>query len=66
MTVSERARRPLYVIEAEVRKRGHLAVERALGRAFVLCGLWNAILVLDNADVLLDFPPGDEKCRDGV
>ncbi|KAK0747335.1 hypothetical protein B0T21DRAFT_446256 [Apiosordaria backusii] len=51
--VAERARVPLYLISAGVLSTTPSEVEAALDHALNLCRLWNAMLLLDEADVFL-------------
>ncbi|KAF7555355.1 hypothetical protein G7Z17_g2224 [Cylindrodendrum hubeiense] len=52
--VAERARVPLYSVSAANLGTGPKEVEAALSHALELCKLWNAMLLLDEADVFLD------------
>ncbi|PNP78796.1 hypothetical protein FNYG_07938 [Fusarium nygamai] len=51
--VAEKARVPLYSMSAGDLGTVPKEVELALERALTLCGLWNAMLLLDEADVFL-------------
>ncbi|KAF4338669.1 Fidgetin 1 [Fusarium beomiforme] len=51
--VAEKARVPLYSMSAGDLGTVPKEVELALDRALTLCGLWNAMLLLDEADVFL-------------
>ncbi|KAK0667893.1 P-loop containing nucleoside triphosphate hydrolase protein [Cercophora samala] len=51
--VAERARVPLYLVSAGVLSTTPSEVEAALDHALNLCRLWNAMLLLDEADVFL-------------
>ncbi|RSL99891.1 hypothetical protein CEP52_009419 [Fusarium oligoseptatum] len=51
--VAEQARVPLYAMSAGELGTVPKDVEAALSRALTLCGLWNAMLLLDEADVFL-------------
>ena len=51
--VAERARVPLYAMSAGTLGTVPKEVESALERALDLCKLWNAMLLLDEADVFL-------------
>ncbi|KAF9776896.1 hypothetical protein IL306_004854 [Fusarium sp. DS 682] len=51
--VAEKARVPLYSMSAGDLGTVPKDVELALDRALTLCGLWNAMLLLDEADVFL-------------
>ncbi|RGP78409.1 hypothetical protein FLONG3_3545 [Fusarium longipes] len=52
-SVSEQARVPLYCMSAGDLGTVPKEVELALDRALTLCGLWNAVLLVDEADVFL-------------
>ncbi|KAL7757054.1 hypothetical protein ACKLNR_014047 [Fusarium oxysporum f. sp. zingiberi] len=52
-SVAEQSRVPLYCMSAGDLGTVPKEVELALDRALTLCGLWNAILLLDEADVFL-------------
>ncbi|KAF5569394.1 Fidgetin 1 [Fusarium phyllophilum] len=51
--VAEKARVPLYSMSAGDLGTAPKEVDLALERALTLCGLWNAMLLLDEADVFL-------------
>ncbi|KAM5353409.1 hypothetical protein ACJ41O_000059 [Fusarium nematophilum] len=51
--VAEKSRVPLYSMSAGDLGTKPKEVEKALERALGLCGLWNAMLLLDEADVFL-------------
>ncbi|KAJ3524060.1 hypothetical protein NM208_g12200 [Fusarium decemcellulare] len=51
--VAEKSRVPLYSMSAGDLGTKPKEVEKALDRALGLCGLWNAMLLLDEADVFL-------------
>jgi SpoVK/Ycf46/Vps4 family AAA+-type ATPase len=51
--VAERSRVPLYAMSAGTLGTKPTKVEEALTRALELCKLWNAMLLLDEADVFL-------------
>ncbi|KAF4472976.1 Fidgetin 1 [Fusarium albosuccineum] len=51
--VAEKSRVPLYSMSAGDLGTQPKEVEKALDRALGLCGLWNAMLLLDEADVFL-------------
>ncbi|EEU43461.1 uncharacterized protein NECHADRAFT_45060 [Fusarium vanettenii 77-13-4] len=51
--VAEQAHVPLYAMSAGELGTVPSDVETALSRALTLCGLWNAMLLLDEADVFL-------------
>jgi hypothetical protein len=51
--VAEKARVPLYMVSAGMLGTSPEAVEPALTHALELCRLWNAMLLLDEADVFL-------------
>lgn len=53
LQVAEHGRVPLYCMSAGDLGTVPKEVELALDRALTLCGLWNAILLLDEADVFL-------------
>jgi hypothetical protein len=51
--VAEKARVPLYLMSAGMLGTSPQVVEPALTHALELCRLWNAMLLLDEADVFL-------------
>ncbi|KAK7941599.1 uncharacterized protein PG986_013986 [Apiospora aurea] len=51
--VAEECRVPLYAMSAGDLSTDPSEVEMALGRAFYCCTLWNAVMLLDEADVFL-------------
>jgi hypothetical protein len=51
--VAEKARVPLYTVRAGMLGTSPEVVEPALTHALELCRLWNAMLLLDEADVFL-------------
>ncbi|KAK3985238.1 hypothetical protein QBC44DRAFT_353165 [Cladorrhinum sp. PSN332] len=51
--LAERARVPLYVVSAGVLSTKPAELESGLDRALDLCRMWNAMLLLDEADVFL-------------
>lgn len=51
--VAEKSRVPLYSMSAGDLGTAPSEVEKALGRALELCRMWNAMLLLDEADVFL-------------
>jgi len=51
--VSERARVPLYQVSAGMLGIGAAEVEKKLQHALDLCKMWNAMLLIDEADVFL-------------
>jgi len=51
--VAERSRVPLYAMSAGVLGTKPEDVEKSLDRALELCRMWNAMLLLDEADVFL-------------
>jgi hypothetical protein len=51
--VAERARVPLFVTSAGLLGTDPSSVETTLTHDFELCRLWNAMLLLDEADVFL-------------
>lgn len=51
--VSEKARVPLYSMSAGSLGTSAQEVEAALSYAFELCQMWNAMLLLDEADIFL-------------
>lgn len=53
MIVAERARVPLYAMSAGTLGTSPEQVEASLDRALGLCEMWNAMLLLDEADVFL-------------
>lgn len=62
-TVSERARVPLYSISAGTLGTNPKDVETALEHALDLCSTWNAMLLLDEADVFLGARTNDGLTR---
>jgi hypothetical protein len=61
--VSEQARVPLYCMSAGDLGTVPKEVELALDRALNLCGLWNAVLLLDEADVFLSARTDSDLAR---
>ncbi|KAK5659597.1 hypothetical protein OQA88_801 [Cercophora sp. LCS_1] len=61
--VSERARVPLYSISAGTLGTSPKEVEDALDHALDLCRMWNAMLLLDEADVFLGTRTNDGLTR---
>lgn len=51
--VAERSRVPLYALSAGALGTNPSAIEASLDRALELCRLWNAMLLLDEADIFL-------------
>ena len=62
-SVAEKSRVPLYSISAGVLGTNPADVEKALDRALELCRLWNAMLLLDEADVFLGARTNDGLAR---
>ncbi len=62
-TVAERARAPLYQMSAGMLGTNAEDVERALGHALQLCQQWNAMLLIDEADVFLGARTNNELSR---
>lgn len=54
ITVSEKARLPLYAISAGELGGTPVEVDRALKEILDCCHLWNAVLLIDEADVFLE------------
>ncbi|PTB66806.1 P-loop containing nucleoside triphosphate hydrolase protein [Trichoderma citrinoviride] len=61
--VAENGRVPLYAMSAGALGTKPLEVEEALDRALELCRLWNAMLLLDEADVFLSARKEDTLAR---
>ncbi|KAK0711900.1 P-loop containing nucleoside triphosphate hydrolase protein [Lasiosphaeris hirsuta] len=61
--VSERARVPLYSLSAGMLGTDPADVEASLERALELCRMWNAMLLLDEADVFLGARTNDGIAR---
>ena len=61
--MAERLRVPLYSISAGVLGTNPEEVERELDRALELCRLWNAMLLLDEADVFLGIRTNEGLAR---
>lgn len=61
--MAEKSRVPLYSISAGVLGTNPADVEKALDRALELCRLWNAMLLLDEADVFLGARTNDGLAR---
>lgn len=53
MVVAERSHVPLYSISAGLLGTNPAEVEESLERALELCRMWDAMLLLDEADVFL-------------
>ncbi|KAJ3577235.1 hypothetical protein NPX13_g3330 [Xylaria arbuscula] len=53
-SVAERSKVPLYVISASDLGTTAESVDKGLVNAFKICQLWDAVLLLDEADVFLD------------
>lgn len=62
-TVAEKARVPLYQVSAAMLGSTPEVVEPALTRALELCRLWNAMLLLDEADIFLGARLDDSLTR---
>ncbi|KAF4415952.1 hypothetical protein F53441_14581 [Fusarium austroafricanum] len=62
-SVAEQGRVPLYCMSAGDLGTVPKEVELALDRALTLCGLWNAILLLDEADVFLGARTDNDLAR---
>jgi hypothetical protein len=63
LAVAEKSRVPLYSVSAGVLGSHANEVELALDQALDLCRLWNAILLLDEADVFLGARTDDGLLR---
>ncbi|KAK3904186.1 P-loop containing nucleoside triphosphate hydrolase protein [Staphylotrichum tortipilum] len=61
--VAEKARVPLYQVSAAMLGSSPEVVEPALTRALELCRLWNAMLLLDEADIFLGARLDDSLTR---
>jgi hypothetical protein len=61
--VAEKSRVPLYAVSAGVLGTTPHEVEKALDQSLDLCRLWNAILLLDEADVFLGTRTNDGLLR---
>jgi hypothetical protein len=61
--VAERARVPLYSMSAGELGTQPSDVEKALERALELCRMWNAMLLLDEADIFLGARTNDSLAR---
>ena len=61
--VAEKSRVPLYSMSAGMLGTKPEDVERSLDRALELCRLWNAMLLLDEADVFLGVRTNDGLAR---
>ena len=61
--VAERSRVPLYMMSAGDLGTQPLDVEKALERALELCRMWNAMLLLDEADVFLGARTNESLAR---
>ncbi|KAF4496207.1 Fidgetin 1 [Fusarium agapanthi] len=61
--VAEKARVPLFSMSAGGLGTVPKEVELALERALTLCGLWNAMLLLDEADVFFGAPTDSDLAR---
>ncbi|OCL09532.1 P-loop containing nucleoside triphosphate hydrolase protein [Glonium stellatum] len=61
--VAEKSRVPLYSMSAGVLGTKPEEVEKSLDRALELCRLWNAMLLLDEADVFLGARTNDGLAR---
>ncbi|KAH0557005.1 hypothetical protein GP486_005209 [Trichoglossum hirsutum] len=62
-SVAEKSRSPLYVLSAGDLGTDAEKVEAGLNRALECCHLWNALLLLDEADVLLETRGSDSLDR---
>ncbi|KAH8895784.1 P-loop containing nucleoside triphosphate hydrolase protein [Thozetella sp. PMI_491] len=61
--VAERARAPLYQMNAGMLGTNPNDVETELDRALKLCEVWNAMLLIDEADIFLGTRTNDELSR---
>ncbi|KAK5634234.1 hypothetical protein RRF57_009948 [Xylaria bambusicola] len=61
--VADKARVPLYALSAAELGTTPNAVEKALERALGLCRMWNAMLLLDEADVFLGVRTSESLLR---
>ncbi|KAI0107147.1 P-loop containing nucleoside triphosphate hydrolase protein [Nemania sp. FL0031] len=61
--VSERAHVPLYSVSAGALGTAPKEVEASLDKALNLCKLWNAILLLDEADIFLGVRTNNDLAR---
>jgi hypothetical protein len=64
--VAEKSHVPLYAVPAGVLGSHTACIEKALDQALDLCRLWNAILLLDKADVFLGARTNDGLVRNGL
>ncbi|XXG94856.1 hypothetical protein Hte_001115 [Hypoxylon texense] len=61
--IAEKARTPLYAMSAGELGTTPSEVERSLGRALELCRMWNAVMLLDEADIFLGARKDDSVDR---
>lgn len=61
--VAERANVPLYAMSASMLGSETTEIARNLDRALTLCKLWNAMLLLDEADVFMSARSNDNIKR---
>ena len=61
--MAEKARVPLYLVGAGVLGTNPETVEASLDHALELCRLWNAMLLIDEADVFLGARLDDSLTR---